>query len=199
MRTKDNTLAIMIMGIAFSACLLFAAAKVDKGRIYFDEHSADIATTIGEIVGSVFGSLTLLILLTTYLSDVREKNFRQTLDLTERLLKVYSINYQQYESVGKNALVFGPDGLMSGDIYTYLKPTQPLFSVVMSYLDKGQFSEMQSQALVSILVTELKPMVEDMNNEIDRLGRDRSLVYNQIAQKQLIDLGKVQIKAGMQE
>ena len=164
MRTKDNTLAIMIMGIAFSACLLFAAAKFDKNGLYFDSHSADIATTIGEIVGSVFGSLTLLILLTSYLSDVREKTFRQTLDLTERLLKVYSNNYQQYASVGKNTLLFGPDGLTSGDIFTYLKPTQPLFAAVMTYLDKGQFSDIQSQALVSILLTELKPMVEDIGS-----------------------------------
>jgi gas vesicle protein len=197
MRTKDNTELVVFIGIMSSVSIIVLILLTNKTGLQFDGYTAAVATTIGEIVGSVFASLTLLIIATSYKSDIREKTFRQTLDLTEKLIKVYTTNYQQYISIGKNALVFGPSGLESGDIFTYLKPTQALFSAVMAYLDKGQFSDIQSQALVSILMTELRPMVEEMNEEIDRLGRDRALKYNQVAQNQLLALEDVEKKAGL--
>jgi hypothetical protein len=197
MRTKDNTGLVVIIGVMFSIAIIVFILWTNKAGLQFDVYTAAVATTIGEIVGSVFASLTLLIIATSYKSDIREKTFRQTLDLTEKLIKVYATNYQQYISIGRNALVFGPSGLESGDIFTYLKPTQALFSAVMAYLDKGQFSDIQSQALVSVLVTELRPMVEEMDEELDRLGRDRSLKYNQIAKNQLLDLEDVEKKVGL--
>jgi hypothetical protein len=104
------------------------------------------------------------------------------------LLKIYTNAYQQYIEVGRNSAVFGTDGLEVGNIVPYLRLTQPLFSVVMSHLQTSQFSPLQYQALVSILQSELLPMVQEMDDEIDKLGRDRSRDYNQIAQKQLATL-----------
>jgi hypothetical protein len=186
MRTKDNTVVVMGMGFTFSICLLLASAHISKGEISFDSHSSAVATTIGEIVGSVFGSLTLLVLLSNYLSETRDRNFRQALDFAERLSKVYTSAHQQYFEVGKKTPVPGADGKMEfGNIIPYLKLTQPLFSVVMSHLQTSQFSPIQYQAVVSILRAELVPMIKELDEEIDVLGRSRDVADNQIAHKQL--------------
>jgi hypothetical protein len=185
MKTKDNTQIVVYTAIGLCVIAIIILTSTGDKVLAFDERSQAIATIIGGITGPVFSLFTLMVVLSTYLSDSREKSFRQALDFTERLLKVYTNSYQQYMEVGRQSSVLGENGLEVGNIVPYLRPTQPLFAVVISHLQTSQFSPIQYQAVVSILQSELLPLVQEMDDEIDKLGRDRNLEYNQIAQKQL--------------
>ena len=192
---KVRSASISQASIALGLLLLFALGTVPLvlymvlGKVIINDKSAFLATTIGGIVGPFLSFLTLAFVLLNNQSDNREKYFRQTLDFTERLLKVYTEAVNEYEAVGKKTQVFDEKFRpVVGFIVPYLRATEPLFAVVMQHLKTSRFDKLQYAGLLGIMRGQLRPLVVIMQEEMEHLDRDMSLEYNQIASRQLTEL-----------
>lgn len=145
----------------------------------FDEHSAAVATTIGSITGPILSSATLLFLLASYFLNNREQNMRLSFELIDRLVSIYGGILSEYERFGKPKA--GVDvANQPGVIMPYLERINPLFNEVLTRLNTSLYSETQYRALVSILKTQLIPIVEEMHRQTLSLGQGTAIADAQL-------------------
>lgn len=156
------------------------------GKITISPDSVSLATIVGGIAGPVLTFLTLAFVLLNSQSDGKDKNFRQTLDFTERLLKLYTEAVNNYEMEGKKVPRYNEKmEIVVGDIVPYMRATEPLFAVVILHFQTSYFTKLQRAGLLGILEGQLRPLIVTMTEEIEHLDRNMDLEYNQIAHRQL--------------
>lgn len=149
--------------------------KCSTGLITFDDKSAAVATTIGDIVGPVLSFITLILVIKSFSIDREERNFRQTLDLIEKLTVVYTNAHKHFFEVGIKQQFFKGGQIFTGIIIPDIASTTPLFNVVYKQLVEGRFSSIQHGALISIFKAQIQPLVADLNEQAIMLSAQHDL------------------------
>jgi hypothetical protein len=185
----DGVAIALIILLAYCVGAVPLVLFIVLGKVSISNDGVALATMIGGITGPVLSFLTLAFVLLNNVSDAQEKLFQQALVFTERLLNVYTKAVNDYEAIGKEKIIFDEKGIpVKGDIVPYLRITEPLFAVAMQHLKINRFSGLQRAGLLSIVLGQLRPLVVTMKEEMERLGRDMSQGYNQIAERQLTEI-----------
>jgi len=166
------------------------------GKIAISPDSVALANIVGGIAGPVLTFLTLAFVLLNSQSDDKDKNFRQTLDFTERLLKSYTEAVNKYETEGKKVQRYNEKmEIVVGDIVPYMRATEPLFAAVMLHFQTSYFTKLQRAGLMGILEGQLRPLIVVMTEKMEHLNRNMELEYNKIAHRQLAEVDRLLLAA----
>jgi uncharacterized membrane protein len=185
--------AFSIIGLLAIIALPAMLTKWSWGPIYFDSKSADIASTIGGIAGTIMSGITLLVLVITTLQANQEKAFQQTLMLTNQTINLYADALRKYQTEGKERQYFSMDkenfGPGKGIILPYLRMVPlSLFKVVESHLGQKSLSTLQYKAVASIIVLQLEPIIQEFLEEMDNYAVKHGERYTKIEEDLRVQL-----------
>lgn len=191
-QASTGLLLILVGCVGIVPLILFLVL----GKIAISPDSVALATIVGGIAGPVLTFFTLGFVLLNFQSDGKDKNFRQALDFTERLLKLYTESVNKYESEGRKVQRYNEKmEIVVGNIVPYIRATEPLFATVMLHLQASYFTKLQYAGLLGIIEGQLRPLIVVMTEEMEHLDRNMELEYNQIAHRQLATVDRLLLAA----